>query len=54
MFALNSSLDNATIAAVWNKGEVMPNNDPAIWRRDVFGTVIRRDQHGQRDILPAS
>ena len=36
----------ATVEAVWQKGAPIPNYDARLWRRDVCGAVMRRDQHG--------
>ena len=34
---------------VWQKGRLIPNYDPAEWRWDVFGNVIRYADYGNRD-----
>ena len=34
--------------AVWNKGMVIPNWDPAVWRWDAYGRVIKYDCYGDR------
>lgn len=31
---------------VWEKGEEITGYDPAIWRRDPLGFVIKRDRYG--------
>lgn len=28
---------------VWNKGQVVPSSDPAIWRKDQCGAFIKWD-----------
>ena len=38
-----------TIQLVWEKGAALPNNDPAIWRQDVFGSPIGRSYYGNRN-----
>lgn len=35
--------------AVWAKGQVIPNFDPAVWRYDAFGHVIRYQDYGDRN-----
>lgn len=37
------------IQAVWNKGRIIQNNDPAQWRKDTCGAWIARNQYGNRD-----
>lgn len=49
MIVMNSRFDRSTVDAVWKKGTVIQNCDPALWRLDAFGAVIHRDQYGQRD-----
>jgi 5-methylcytosine-specific restriction endonuclease McrA len=34
---------------VWSKGREIPNYDPAVWRRDVCGMVMKYSQHGNTD-----
>ncbi|BAY18710.1 hypothetical protein NIES21_45620 [Anabaenopsis circularis NIES-21] len=36
------------IKIVWEKGFILPNYDPRIWRRDEFGRLIHRDEYGNR------
>ncbi|MCY3788620.1 MAG: HNH endonuclease signature motif containing protein [Gemmatimonadetes bacterium] len=31
---------------VWKKGKIVPNNNPDVYRKDVCGAFIRRDQYG--------
>ncbi len=35
--------------AVWAKGRVIPNYDPAVWRRDDYGNAMRYADYGDRD-----
>lgn len=37
------------IAAVWAKGRPIPDSNPAVWRRDICGTVMKFSEHGNRD-----
>lgn len=37
------------IQAVWEKGRVVPNNDPKVWRKDHCGAWIGRNYHGDTD-----
>lgn len=34
------------VQAVWQKGQIVPGDDPSVWRKDVCGAWIRRDSHG--------
>lgn len=34
---------------VWLKGHIIPGYDPAVWRRDDFGNVMRFTDHGNRN-----
>ncbi len=38
-----------TIQKVWEKGTVVQNNDPAVWRKDHCGAWINRSQYGNRN-----
>lgn len=40
------AFDSATIAAVWNKGRLIPNYDQDIWRHDMCGAVMKHAEHG--------
>ena len=33
---------------VWEKGIIVPGNNPAIYRKDVCGAFIRRDSYGKQ------
>ena len=35
--------------AVWNKGRVIAQHDPAIWRLDAHGNLIRYSDYGNRN-----
>lgn len=35
--------------AVWKKGKIVPNNDPAVWRKDECGAWICYELYGNRD-----
>ena len=35
------------IEEVWQKANIIPNNNPNIYRQDYAGAWIRRDQYGQ-------
>ena len=34
---------------VWQKGEVIPSLSPVAWRKDICGTVMKFNEHGNRD-----
>lgn len=36
------------VDAAWNRGRVMPEADPSIWRQDACGAWIRREQIGRQ------
>lgn len=38
--------DSFTIQLVWNKGYVIPGQDPNVLREDRCGALIRRDKYG--------
>ena len=35
--------------AVWNKGEIVPNNDPNVFRKDQCGAWMKWADYGNRD-----
>ena len=35
------------VRAVWNKGRPIPNSDPAVWRSDIRGAVMKYSEHGE-------
>lgn len=35
--------------AVWNKGKVIPDYDPTLWRWDICGKVMKYSEYGNRD-----
>ena len=41
--------DADTVIAVWAKGRIVANNDPNVWRQDVFGNWIGWSHYGNRD-----
>tara|TARA_B100000315_G_C14105946_1_gene375952 strand:+ start:74 stop:367 length:294 start_codon:yes stop_codon:yes gene_type:complete len=41
--------DEAKNLAVWAKGRPIPGYDPAVWRHDDYGSVIRYSDYGNRD-----
>ena len=43
-----SIMSEITDRIVWDKGTVIPNYDPAIWRHDAYGNVISFAAHGDR------
>lgn len=38
-----------TIQKVWEKGKIVSNNSPDVWRKDQCGAWIKRTEHGNRD-----
>jgi hypothetical protein len=36
-------------AAVWQKGSPIPGYDPALWRRDAYGSAIKFSEYGNRN-----
>ncbi len=40
------SFDEATITAVWKKGQIVANNDPNVWRKDACGAWMKRSAYG--------
>ncbi len=37
------------IEQVWQKGQIVPNYNQDVWRKDACGAWIKRDQYGNRD-----
>lgn len=35
--------------AVWNKGIIIPNSAPDIWRKDKYGAIMKYTEHGNRN-----
>jgi hypothetical protein len=40
--------DRSVIDTVWEYGNSIPGNDPALWRKDQFGAWMNRLDYGQR------
>jgi len=38
--------DESTKLAVWQKGRVIPEFDPKVWRHDSLGSVMNYSEHG--------
>ena len=43
---LNERFNDATIEAVWRKGQIVPGVDPAVRRKDSCGAWIDHNQYG--------
>ena len=43
------SFSEETIQKVWEKGTVVPNNDPGVWRKDACEAWMKRSEHGNRN-----
>lgn len=43
---LNESFSRSIIDAVWQKGIIAPGYDPAIWRKDTCGALIKKSEYG--------
>jgi HNH endonuclease len=46
MVQVVKAFDQVTIAAVWRKGRVIDGFDPAVWRHDICGAVMRYGDYG--------
>jgi len=44
-----NSWSNAQILVIWNKGKVIPNFSPDVWRWDKCGLVMKFAEHGNRE-----
>ena len=42
-------MDDETVLAVWEKGQIIPDYDPNVWRWDAFGNVMSFAEYGNRD-----
>jgi hypothetical protein len=47
---LGTTFTEARKLAVWAKGEIIQGFDPAVWRRDAFGSVMRYGDYGDRNL----
>lgn len=45
----SKSWDRETILAVWVKGYAIPGYSPNEYRKDVYGTIMRFSDYGNRD-----
>ena len=36
------------LSKIWQKGKLIRNYDPRIWRRDDYGSCMKKSQHGDR------
>ena len=41
-----SSFTEATVQAVWNKGKIVPGENPNLVRRDMCGALMWRNEYG--------
>ena len=46
MATLRRNLTEKEIEEVWQKANIIPNNNPNVYRQDYAGAWIRRDQYG--------
>ena len=46
-YAVRGSIDDATIRAVWEKGQIDSSQPENIYRKDKCGHWIKFDQHGR-------
>ncbi|MEH2408633.1 HNH endonuclease signature motif containing protein [Nostoc sp.] len=47
--AAQNAVKLTKIQAVWEKGFILQNCDPRIWRKDQFGRFINRYKYGKRE-----
>ena len=40
--------DAEVVRSVWRLAQVVPGNDPEVWRKDEFGAWIHRQEYGNR------
>ena len=43
------TIAEVTVEQVWEKGKIVSNNDPNVWRKDECGAWINRNQYGNRN-----
>lgn len=41
-----NNVDDGSKLRVWAKGKVIGDKDPALWRTDICGSVIKYNDHG--------
>lgn len=41
--------DDETVPIVWEKGRVIAGYDAGMWRRDAYGSAMKRTEYGNRD-----
>ena len=46
---LHGTSEERKIIAVWQKGHILPNRDPAFWRQDDYGFIIYFPDYGNRN-----
>jgi 5-methylcytosine-specific restriction endonuclease McrA len=45
-----ANISDEVIEQVWQKAQIVSNNNPNVFRKDYAGAWIRRDQYGRRDL----
>ena len=43
------SYSHEELSQIWVKGAVIPDYDPNVWRRDVYGSAMRWTDYGNTD-----
>ena len=38
------------LSAIWERARIIPNFDPAVYRKDLFGAWIKRDEFGNKGV----
>lgn len=44
-----SNFSASELLAIWNKGTIVPGNDPKIFRKDICGNWMQYDAYGNTD-----
>lgn len=44
--AISAQYDYQTLSAIWAKAQIVPNNNPSVFRKDTYGYWIKWNDYG--------